>query len=129
MGLPKFTLVTHHKMVTPEHIENAATLKDDSMASRIDSMASRVDSTDKSGLGQLPPPTFDGLPTELKKLVVHHADDSCLANIRLTNKELNAITTKPFGERLLSERRFLLSEHSLQGLVDLTVHPDFGKWS
>jgi hypothetical protein len=129
MGLPKFTLVTHHKMVTPEHTENAATLKDDSMASRIDSMASRVDSTDKSGLGQLPPPTFDGLPTELKKLVVHHADDSCLANIRLTNKELNAITTKPFGERLLSERRFLLSEHSLQGLVDLTAHPDFSKWS
>jgi hypothetical protein len=57
MGLPKFTLATHHTMVTPEHTENAATLNDDSMASR-------VDSTDNSGLGQRLPPTFDGLPTE-----------------------------------------------------------------
>jgi hypothetical protein len=59
--------------------------------------------------------------------IVHHAEDSCLANLRLTSKELNAITTKPFGERLLAERRFMLSEHSLKGLVKLTAHPDFGK--
>ncbi|KAH0208356.1 hypothetical protein KCU86_g8164, partial [Aureobasidium melanogenum] len=71
-------------------------------------------------------PDFKNLPVELKKLVVQHAEDSCLPSLRLVNKELNAIATKPFGERLLAERRLMLSRYSLQGLVDLTAHPDLG---
>lgn len=121
MGLPTFSATTNFKMVSPgEHTNNAPTLADDNMVSR-------ATSTNSSNTDQRPPPTFGGLPTELKKLIVHHAEDSCLASLRLTNKELNAITTKPFGERLLVERRFMLSEYSLQGLVDLTAHPVFGK--
>lgn len=84
-------------------------------------------STDGSGPSHRSSPDLYDLPPELKRLVVHFAEDSCLPNLRLVNKELNAITTKPFGERLLAERRFMLSEHSLQGLVDLTAHPDLGK--
>lgn len=118
MGLPKFSATTHFKMVSPsEHTKNVSTVTYDNMAAL----------TINSNPSQRPPPTFGGLLTELKKLIVHHAEDSCLANLRLTNKELNAITTKPFCESLLVERRFMLSEYSLQGLVDLTVHPDFGK--
>ncbi|KAG9950878.1 hypothetical protein KCU85_g3309, partial [Aureobasidium melanogenum] len=83
-------------------------------------------STDGSGPSHRSSPDLYDLPPELKRLVVHFAEDSCLPNLRLVNKELNAITTKPFGERLLAERRFMLSEHSLQGLVDLTAHPDLG---
>jgi hypothetical protein len=121
MGLPKFSLATHYKMVAPgEDNKDAHTLTNDNMASP-------SASGDNSVTSQRSPPTFDGLPTELKKLVVHHADDSTLAKLRLTSKELNAITTKPFGQRLLAERRFVLSMHSLQGLVDLTAHPVFGK--
>lgn len=121
MGLPKFSATTHFKMVSPgEHTNTTSTSTDDNMVSH-------ATSTNNSNSNQRPPPTFSDLPTELKKLVVHHAEDSCLANLRLTNKELNAITTKPFGERLLVERRFMLSEYSLQGLVDLTAHPVFGK--
>ncbi|KAG9842184.1 hypothetical protein KCV05_g8446, partial [Aureobasidium melanogenum] len=71
-------------------------------------------------------PDFKNLPVELKKLVVQHAEDSCLPSLRLVNKELNAIATKPFGERLLAERRLMLSRYSLQGLVDLAAHPDLG---
>lgn len=133
MGLPKFFATEHFKMVSPgehikderikdEHIKNAPILTDDNMNSR-------VTGTDSVNSDQRPQPTFGGLPAELKKLIVHHAEDSCLANLRLTNKELNAVTTKPFGERLLVERRFMLSEYSLQGLVDLTAHPVFGKCS
>ena len=117
MGLPKFSATTHFKMVSSsEHTKKVSTMTDDNMAAL----------TINSNPSQRPPPTFGSLPTELKKLIVHHADDSCLANLRLSNKELNAITIKPFGERLLAERRFMLSEYSLQGLVDLTAHPDFG---
>lgn len=92
-------------------------------------MLSSATITTAAGAKQCPLPTFNGLPTELKKLIVHHAEDSCLANLRLANKELNALATKPFGERMLAERRFMLSEYSLQGLVDLTAHPVFGKRS
>lgn len=121
MGLPKFSAITHFKMVSPgEHNKNEPPFTDNNMATH----ATR---TDKSNSDQRPPPTFRGLPTELKKLIVHHAEDTCLANLRITNKELNAITTQPFGERLLVERRFILSDYSLQGLADLTAHAVFGK--
>ena len=117
MGLPKFSATTHFNIVSSsEHTKNMSTETDNMAALTINSSPS-----------QRPSPTFGGLPTELKKLIVHYADDSCLGNFRLTNKELNAITTKPFGERLLVERRFMLSEYSLQGLVDLTAHPVFGE--
>lgn len=105
-----------------EHTEQSSTTTDNNMLS-----TSAV--TTGSGAKLHHPPTFNGLPTELKKLIVHHAEDSCLANLRLANKELNAIATKPFGKRLLAERRFMLSEYSLQSLVDLTAHPVFGKQS
>lgn len=87
-----------------------------------------VASADGSDTSYHASPNFSNLPIELKNLVVNHAEDSCLPNLRLINKELNAIATKPFGERLLAERRFMLSKYSLQGLVDLTAHPDLGKW-
>jgi hypothetical protein len=104
MGLPRFSATNHFKIVSSgEHTKNVSTVTDNSMAAL----------TINSNPSQRPLPTFGGLPIELKKLIVHHADDSCLANLRLTNKELNAITTKPSGERLLAERRFMLSEYTL----------------
>ncbi|CAD0107351.1 unnamed protein product [Aureobasidium uvarum] len=74
-------------------------------------------------------PTFTGLPTELKKMIINNAEDACLPNLRLVSKELNDIALKPFGERCLAQRRFMMTEFSLKGLVDLTAHPDFGKFS
>lgn len=121
MNSPKSSATAHFIMASPgENSKQSPTTTDNNMLS-----LSTI--TTGSGPSQRPPPTFNGLPTELKKLIVHHAEDSCLANLRLTNKELDAIATKPFGERLLAERRFMLSRYSLQGLVDLTAHPDFGK--
>ncbi|KAH0301123.1 hypothetical protein KCU71_g11627, partial [Aureobasidium melanogenum] len=120
MDSPKSSATAHSIMAFPgENSKQSPTTTDNNMFSL-------PTITTGSGPSQSPPPTFNGLPTELKKLIVHHAEDSCLANLRLTNKELDAITTKPFGERLLAERRFMLSRYSLQGLVDLTAHPDLG---
>ncbi|KAI4728356.1 hypothetical protein E4T49_03861 [Aureobasidium sp. EXF-10728] len=70
-------------------------------------------------------PTFTGLPTELKKMIVNNAEDSCLPNLSLVSKELDDLATKPFGERCLAQRRFMVTEYSLQGLVDLTAHAKF----
>jgi hypothetical protein len=66
-------------------------------------------------------PTLTDLPVELKRLVVHHADDSCLSDLRLVSKTFHAISTTPFGERKLASRRFVVSRYGLKGLVDLTA--------
>jgi hypothetical protein len=98
MGLPEFSMARHFKMVLPgQDNKNAPTLTND----------------DSSDTSQRPTPTFGGLPAELKRLVVHHAEDSCLANPRLNKKELDAITVKSLDERPLAEQRFMRSEYSL----------------
>lgn len=121
MGPPKSSATTQSIMASPG--ENANTQP----SSTINNMPSLTTSASGPVPDQRPEPTLSGLPTELKKMIVFHAEDSCLANLRLTNKELNAITTMPFGKRLLAERRFMLSKYSLKGFIGLTAHPVFGK--
>ncbi|THY31203.1 hypothetical protein D6D00_02344 [Aureobasidium pullulans] len=65
------------------------------------------------------------LPSEVLGIIVHHCDDGDLGNLRLSCKTLGTATTVPFGRRRLAHRRFIFTEHSLQGLVNLTTHPDF----
>ncbi|TIA41305.1 hypothetical protein D6C79_07259 [Aureobasidium pullulans] len=91
-----------------------------------DELTSPAPNSGSTGQHQRYNPTFTGLPAELKRLIVHNSDDDSLPNLRLTCKELNEIASKPFGERCLAERCFMMSDYSLQGLVDLTAHPVFG---
>ncbi|THX90028.1 hypothetical protein D6D05_00775 [Aureobasidium pullulans] len=65
------------------------------------------------------------LPSEVLGIIVHHCDDGDLGNLRLSCKTLGTAATRPFGRRCLAERRFVFAEYSMQGLVDLTVHPIF----
>ncbi|THZ18153.1 hypothetical protein D6C91_05635 [Aureobasidium pullulans] len=65
------------------------------------------------------------LPSEVLGIIVHHCDDEDLSNLRLSCKTLGTAATQPFGRRCLAERRFVFAEYSMQGLVDLTVHPVF----
>ncbi|THY76968.1 hypothetical protein D6C94_02689 [Aureobasidium pullulans] len=65
------------------------------------------------------------LPSEVLGIIVHHCDDGDLGNLRLSCKTLSTAATRPFGRRCLAERRFVFAEYSMQGLVDLTVHPVF----
>ncbi|TIA39331.1 hypothetical protein D6C78_03387 [Aureobasidium pullulans] len=65
------------------------------------------------------------LPSEVLGIIVHHCDDGDLGNLRLSCKTLGTAATQPFGRRCLADRRFVFAEYSMQGLVDLTVHPVF----
>ncbi|THW74914.1 hypothetical protein D6D18_10049, partial [Aureobasidium pullulans] len=65
------------------------------------------------------------LPSEVLGIIVHHCDDGDLGNLRLSCKTLGTAATQPFGRRCLAERRFVFAKYSMQGLVDLTVHPVF----
>ncbi|TIA05685.1 hypothetical protein D6C81_10372 [Aureobasidium pullulans] len=65
------------------------------------------------------------LPSEVLGIIVHHCDDGDLGNLRLSCKTLGTAATQPFGRRYLAERRFVFAKYSMQGLIDLTVHPVF----
>lgn len=76
------------------------------------------------------PVSFNGrinsLPAEMLDVLASKVDANDLANFRLTCKRLCAAAAKHFGAKRLAHRRFILTEHSLRGLVDLTAHDVFG---
>ena len=67
------------------------------------------------------------LPPEILAEIVSVCDDDSLPHLRLTCKSLCVVATHPFGETHLAERRFLITEPSLNGLVEMTAHPVFGR--
>ncbi|THY24932.1 hypothetical protein D6D01_05261 [Aureobasidium pullulans] len=69
---------------------------------------------------------FLTLPDELLSTISDAIDPEDLPNFRLTCKTLNDVSGKTFGEKRLAHRRFIFTEFSMQGLVDLTAHPVFG---
>ncbi|KAG9947136.1 hypothetical protein KCU85_g6031, partial [Aureobasidium melanogenum] len=69
---------------------------------------------------------FLTLPDELLIKISDNVAPEDLPNFRLTCKTLANISAKHFGEKRLAHRRFILTEYSLKGLVDMTAHPVFG---
>jgi hypothetical protein len=69
---------------------------------------------------------FLTLPDELLTNIADNVAPEDLPNFRLTCKTLANIAAKPFGEKRLAHRRFIFTEYSLKGLVDMTAHPVFG---
>ena len=69
---------------------------------------------------------FLTLPNEILLTISDAVDPEDLPNFRLTCKTLNDVSAKTFGEKRLAHRRFIFTEFSMQGLVDLTAHPVFG---
>lgn len=63
------------------------------------------------------------LPPELLSTIIDACDRPDLVNLRLVSKYLCALSTHRFGTECLSDLSFILSAHSLQGLVQLTAHP------
>lgn len=59
-------------------------------------------------------------------MIAAAVDATDLANVRLASKQLCDASTRLFGLARLRHRRFVVSQHSLQGLVDLTAHPILG---
>ncbi|KEQ62710.1 uncharacterized protein M437DRAFT_25646, partial [Aureobasidium melanogenum CBS 110374] len=68
---------------------------------------------------------FLTLPDELLIKISDKVAPEDLPNFRLTCKTLANISAKHFGEKRLAHRRFILTEYSLKGLVDMTAHPVF----
>ncbi|KEQ87490.1 hypothetical protein M438DRAFT_290090, partial [Aureobasidium pullulans EXF-150] len=69
---------------------------------------------------------FLTLPNEILLTISNAVDPEDLPNFRLTCKTLNDVSAKAFGEKRLAHGRFIFTEFSMQGLVDLTAHPVFG---
>ncbi|KAG9701277.1 hypothetical protein KCV03_g8464, partial [Aureobasidium melanogenum] len=69
---------------------------------------------------------FLSLPDELLTNISDNVAPGDLPNFRLACKTLANIATKHFGAKRLAHRRFILTEYSLKGLVDMTAHPVFG---
>ncbi|KAG9583415.1 hypothetical protein KCU77_g10453, partial [Aureobasidium melanogenum] len=69
---------------------------------------------------------FLTLPDELLTKISDNVALEDLPNFRLTCKTLANISAKHFGEKRLAHRRFIFTEYSIRGLVDMTAHPVFG---
>jgi hypothetical protein len=59
-------------------------------------------------------------------MIATEADPNDQANLRLTSRSMCAAATRPFGLSRLAHRRFIVSPHSLQALIELTSHPVLG---
>jgi hypothetical protein len=66
------------------------------------------------------------LPPEVWGMIATEADPNDQANLRLTSRSMCAAATRPFGLSRLAHRRFIVSPHSLQALIELTSHPVLG---
>lgn len=74
----------------------------------------------------LPSSTLPGLPVEVREKIASHSQLSDLANMRLTCKSLCIGSTPEFAFKFPSERRFVLTVESLEGLMKMTAHPIIG---
>jgi hypothetical protein len=69
---------------------------------------------------------FLTLPDELLTNIADNVAPEDLSNFRLTCKTLANIAAKQFRDKRLANRRFIFTEYSLRGLLDMTAHPVFG---
>ncbi|THY05092.1 hypothetical protein D6D03_03256 [Aureobasidium pullulans] len=74
----------------------------------------------------LPSSTLPGLPVEVREKIASHSQLPDLANMRLTCKSLCIASTSEFARTFPSERRFVLTVESLEGLMKMTAHPIIG---
>ncbi|THV64465.1 hypothetical protein D6D28_09884 [Aureobasidium pullulans] len=74
----------------------------------------------------LPSSTLPGLPVEVCEKIASHSQLPDLANMRLTCKSLCIASTSEFARTFPSERRFVLTVESLEGLMKMTAHPIIG---
>lgn len=71
-------------------------------------------------------PYIEALPDEIFCMIAAACEAGDLSKLRLTNKTFCRISNKYFGEQCLASRRFIFTEHSLEGLIELTAHEIFG---
>lgn len=67
-------------------------------------------------------------PPEIISHIFSHVNNGDLMELRLVNKQISASATRPFGLAYFTERNHVISEHSIQVLLDITEHPVFGPY-
>ncbi|KAH0371344.1 hypothetical protein KCU65_g1968, partial [Aureobasidium melanogenum] len=72
--------------------------------------------------------SLPGMPTEILSAVVSSIDSRSLRALRLTNKRLCAVSSRPFALLHFPERRHVTSAYSMDALVEITAHHFFGKF-
>lgn len=75
---------------------------------------------------KLIPRTLDMLPAEMLMQICDFADPKSLITLRRTCRIISQCAMTPFCNVHFSERRHILSRHSLLELVKITAHPVFG---
>ncbi|KAI5244236.1 hypothetical protein E4T42_07156 [Aureobasidium subglaciale] len=69
---------------------------------------------------------FLTLPNELLIKLSDCVAPEDLPNFRLTCKKLENISGKHFGDKRLAHCRFIFTQYSMEGLVEMTAHPVIG---
>ncbi|TLD28516.1 hypothetical protein PspLS_04017 [Pyricularia sp. CBS 133598] len=72
-------------------------------------------------------PKLSDMPTEILCQISRQLSTTDLGNLRLTNKRYEAAIFKPFMREFFSKKQFMFTEPSLQALIDISLHPQFGK--
>lgn len=73
------------------------------------------------------PLTLVDLPTEIL-VEIFRSQDQDLASLRLTCKQLCSVVTQRFGIVNFTERTHVVTPYSIRALIDITEHPEFGKY-
>jgi hypothetical protein len=73
------------------------------------------------------PLTLIDLPTEIL-VEIFRGRDQDLASLRLTCKQLCNAVTRRFGIVNFTERTHVVTPYSIGALIDITEHPEFGKY-
>ncbi|THW11057.1 hypothetical protein D6C98_08561 [Aureobasidium pullulans] len=68
------------------------------------------------------------LPPELLGRVFNFVDDKDLISLRLVCKDICAAANRPFAICFFAESRHVVTQHSIQGLVDISAHEIFGPY-
>jgi hypothetical protein len=66
------------------------------------------------------------LPPELLLRVSAFLTTSELGNLRLTSKPIESILFDSFAREFFTKKQFMLEQHSLQALIDISNHPTLG---
>ncbi|KEQ63515.1 uncharacterized protein M437DRAFT_47062, partial [Aureobasidium melanogenum CBS 110374] len=68
-------------------------------------------------------PSLLSLPPEIFNAVLDDVSGRDVMNLRLVCRHTSALSLHQFGHKCLTDLSFIWSPYSLQGLLDLSVHP------
>lgn len=71
-------------------------------------------------------PQLSDMPPELLVHFTRYLSNEDIGHVRLTCKQYEAAIFKTFARQCFTKKQFMLTERSLQVLIDISKHPEFG---